>query len=551
MNMKKNRLVSALTALLLCPALLLPFSSCEKELTGVTRGRLPDEDMVSDAENNQYAFLRSVRSAGQEAHISLVEGTGTTMDILSCRLTGQAPSGLSLSAVPDPSLVEQYNVANGTDFLSFPEANVTLGSEGNFTVAEGGRSSGRIPVVFRATDLEPGAYMLPVVLSSDDVALSDDGRILYYVVNVRDIDLEYELHGQKTEFEMYDECLNVFYVNTSRYSPLIANSWLLDKINVMNFQTEWVKTYGDIVNLRTVQLARDGSTGRALLSLNGDIRHILNNVDTYVRPLQDVGRKVCLCIEPDGKGLGLCNMTDVQIEDFVAQIKACVELYGLDGVNFYDRNIGYDEAGAPAWDNASYPKLIKAVYEALHPSGKLVTLADYEAPTEYFWDTEVTGGIEVGNYLDYAWSGYMSESEDLQILDPYGLADQEQMEMMGAVFPLSSHPRRPIAGLPVERYGMFAAAFYANNSPFMQTMQGYMNLYAWTGLRTYPNNIIVWGDLISNSQGVYEGAWNNISSMIWMCYDPDAMEGSVMYGITMLNETRDGIPQYDEYVKDW
>lgn len=78
-----------------------------------------------------------------------------------------------------------------------------------------------------------------------------------------------------------------------------------------------------------------------------------------------------------------------------------------------------------------------------------------------------------------------------------------------------------------------------------------MNLYAWTGLRTYPNNIIVWGDLISNSQGVYEGAWNNISSMIWMCYDPDAMEGSVMYGITMLNETRDGIPQYDEYVKDW
>lgn len=50
---------------------------------------------------------------------------------------------------------------------------------------------------------------------------------------------------------------------------------------------------------------------------------------------------------------------------------------------------------------------------------KLLTLADYEEPTEYFGDTEATGGIEVGQYLDYAWSGYMSESEDIQLLDPW------------------------------------------------------------------------------------------------------------------------------------
>lgn len=54
---------------------------------------------------------------------------------------------------------------------------------------------------------------------------------------------------------------------------------------------------------------------------------------------------------------------------------------------------------------------------------KLLTLADYEEPTEYFGDTEATGGIEVGQYLDYAWSGYMSESEDYQLLDPWEVID--------------------------------------------------------------------------------------------------------------------------------
>lgn len=57
----------------------------------------------------------------------------------------------------------------------------------------------------------------------------------------------------------------------------------------------------------------------------------------YIRPLQDKGRKVCISIEGGGKGLGFCNLTDAQIADFTAQVKAVVTEYGLDGVNFWDR----------------------------------------------------------------------------------------------------------------------------------------------------------------------------------------------------------------------
>ena len=123
-------------------------------------------------------------------------------------------------------------------------------------------------------------------------------------------------------------------------------------------------------------------TERALLVLNSDIRYVLEHADKYIRPLQDKGRKVCLSREGNGSGLVVCNLTYSQIADFTAQVKACLELYDLDGVNFFDRNAGYGQVeGMPEMNTTSYPKLIKAMREAM--PDKLLTLADYEEPTEY------------------------------------------------------------------------------------------------------------------------------------------------------------------------
>lgn len=74
-----------------------------------------------------------------------------------------------------------------------------------------------------------------------------------------------------------------------------------------------------------------------------------------------------------------CNLTDAQIVDFVAQVKTVITEYALDGVNFWDRNAAYGKEGMPAMNTTSYPKLIKAMREALG-NDKLVTLTDYEAP---------------------------------------------------------------------------------------------------------------------------------------------------------------------------
>ena len=532
---------------LLCTAVFAGFAACSTDPVEREGGKLPDKEPLE----NTYVLVRSQYSPVERAVVYLMVGTGTTSDPMYCRLNRPAEKNLTIRTAPDESQVEIYNTSYGTDFLTMPAENIQIAGNGQITIAAGERISEKVQVTFKADGLEAGEYLAPIVVSSDDVALSDDGGILYYVVKVRKPEVgDYELDPVNT---------TVFYVNTSEYSPLLADVWVVAKEDLMNYGAPnvWERTYGNIVNLRVVQIGYDEAAGRAKLVLNSDIRYVLEHADLHIRPLQDKGRKVCLSIEGGNTGLGFCNLSDAQIADFVAQVKACLETYDLDGVNLFDRNAGYgDVEGMPAMNTTSYPKLIKALREAM--PDKLLTLSDYEEPTEYFWDTEATGGIEVGKYLDYAWSGYMSEDEDVQILDPWGRIDQSEGEMNGMMFPVNNHPRKPIAGLDQSKYGAFAVPFYSATSSFNLNMIGLMNLWVWRMLGWSSNNILMFGDLITNIQGEYEGQWNNIISTTLMVYEPDGMDGMYGYGVYISHNPNGNIftPNtsslyYGDYAKDW
>ncbi len=532
---------------LLCTAVFAGFAACSTDPVEREGGKLPDKEPLE----NTYVLVRSQYSPVERAVVYLMEGTGTTSDPMYCRLNRPAEKNLTIRTAPDESQVEIYNTSYGTDFLTMPAENIQIAGNGQITIAAGERISEKVQVTFKADGLEAGEYLAPIVVSSDDVALSDNGGILYYVVKVRKPEVgDYELDPVNT---------TVFYVNTSEYSPLLADVWVIIKTDLMNpaAPNVWERTYGNIVNLRVVQIGYDEAAGRAKLVLNSDIRYVLEHADLHIRPLQDKGRKVCLSIEGSNCGLGFCNLSDAQIADFVAQVKACLETYDLDGVNLFDRNAGYgDVEGMPAMNTTSYPKLIKALREAM--PDKLLTLSDYEEPTEYFWDTEATGGIEVGKYLDYAWSGYMSEDEDVQILDPWGLIDQSEGEMNGMMFPVNNHPRKPIAGLDQSKYGAFAVPFYSATSSFNLNMIGLMNLWVWRMLGWSSNNILMFGDLITNIQGEYEGQWSNTVGTALMVYELDGMDGMYGYSVYIAHNPNGNVFDshttylyYGDYAKDW
>lgn len=539
------KIKNAVVTLLSAAALAGLCWACGTDPVETSRGDLPDKDPLE----NTYVMIRSAHSPIFRAVVNLIERGGEATDPIYCRLTHSAEKAMTVTAVVDPAQVEAYNAKYGTEFEAMPEANVLIANNGSLTVEAGKRMSDKVRVAFKTDGLVAGAYLAAITISSGEVAISKGNGTLYYVVKVRG--------PEKGNFELDPDNTTVFYVNTSIYTPLLADVWVVQKndINAPDASTIWERTYGNIVNLRIVQLRYDKTDKRAMLVLNSDIRYVLEHADKHIRPLQDKGRKVCLCLEGGGTGLGFCNLSDSQIADFVAQVKDCVEAYGLDGVNFYDKNAGYGLEGMPAMNTTSYPKLIKAMREALG-ADKLVTLADYDQPTEYFWDTVATGGVEVGQYIDYAWSGYMSEGEDVQLLDPWNVIDQAEGEMNGMVFPINNHTRKAIAGLQPEQFGAFAAPFYSVDNEYYINSIGLMNLAVWRMMGWSANNILVFSDLITNIQGSYEGIWSDLPFIVLMVYELDGMDGG--YSILIdhnpnanVFDPNTVVLYYKDYTKDW
>ena len=267
-----------------------------------------------------------------------------------------------------------------------------------------------------------------------------------------------------------------------------------------------------------------------MLNLGSDMRYLCDNFNTYFKPVKDTGRKLCICIEGGGKGIGFCNMTDAQITDFVHQVKQVIEQYGFDGVNLWDRNSGYGKEGFPEVNTMSYPKLIKTLREELGPY-KLITVADYAAPTEYFWDVEAMGGIEVGQFLDYAWSGYVNGDEPVQIIDPYH---------QGSEFVSAKYPRKPIAGLSSKRYGCIHTTWYQDN-----VQSGYMAVTNWLNAGLSTSNVSIYYDIRSILQDRYERGINMPHHLL------SALDPNNSFVIDITNFNNSGPTFYGKWIKDW
>lgn len=377
----------------------------------------------------------------------------------------------------------------------FPAGNVQW-ETGTLTVPAGKTTSQEVSLSLSNKGLSPDTlYLLPLVVEQTGNDGKTRQQILQYMVKVYAKKLKWtNTWSLLPEVTLDTDFMTVFYVNTETYQPLIADVFMYAKINQTTQETEKACSFGNIVNLRPAVVGYDAAANRALFKQGPDLRYVLEHAEKYIRPLQNHGRKVCICIQGGGKGIGFCNMTDAQIADFTAQVKDVLTLYKLDGINLWDEGSQYGKKGMPAMNTSSYPKLIKSLREAL--PDKLLTLVDKDQPTEYFHDAAQCGGIEVGKYIDYAWSGYFSEKEIVQIIEPWATDH-----------PYSEVTRRPIAGLPPQRYGSLNMPRYSHNvSVEISETISPKRVVEWKTADRKKNNIIVFGfDLTANEQTQYEG----------------------------------------------
>lgn len=546
--MKKN-LFKYLIFLLL---LTVGMAGCTEESISMDSAKLPDETVI----DNTAGVLRSVNTLTNKVAVNLTEGDQSTTEEIYYFLSQPAKDAFAVTVIADEKLVEDYNKTNNTKLDALPVENVEFENDGKFSIAVGKQESIKVKFTISTAGLNyDNPYLLPITVTQTPAEVQGQvaKNILYYAVSIRKKITTCSPSGPYEQIDippMLSNALVVFYVNTSTYQPLIADIYGIVKGNQTDF-TQTLYSIGNIVNLRTVTVDYDSASGRALLNLSGDMRDVLEQAGKLIRPLQEHGRKVCICIENGGKGLGFCNMTDGQIADFVQQVKNVVDLYKLDGVNLLDEGSAYGKKGMPAMNTTSYPKLIKALRISL--PDKMLTLVDKDEPTEYFYDVDKCGGIRVGEYIDYAWHGYGSGKELVQIIEPWEIDH-----------PYSEYTRKPIAGLTPELYGSLTVPLYEKGDNAFRDNSEH-RVVDWKMNKRKKNNIIVYAfDLTANEQNNYEhmvkyATADYISFMMndgvyWgqstvPPYEWGMMQGDYSYNFRSLDWVYDAL--YKVYSKGW
>lgn len=529
-----------------CMVCAVGFVACDAETVVRGGGKLPDKGDLAQV----HGFLRSMTAPGNEASVMMTAGSGSMVEEPIYYLFSKpAESEHTFTVRADESLVDVFNTGHGSHFIMLPVSHISFPNGATLTVTKGQQRSATITIRIDESGLEAGEYILPLTVTQGGAEPENMWQTLYYRINIR------EPHLGDSELNA-DMVFAVFYLNTSIYDPRLADDFFMKKENATTWEEEWYRTIGNIVNLRTVFMDYDAVSERAMLKLTSDMQYICANLTTYIRPLQDKGRKVCICIEGGGKGIGFCNLTDAQINDFAAQVRALVNEYGFDGVNLWDRNSGYGNEGLPEVNTTSYPKLIVALRKALGED-RLLTLTDHLEPTEYFWDTTATGGIEVGKHIDYAWSGYCDNNMLAQIVDPWH---------QGAENVCTEFARKPIAGLDPSKYGCINLPWYKGSSQFNGSFK---HIFQWRQAGNKQSDILVFEDLRTNLQDEYEGSWGSTLISGYMNFADDGITSSYElipgmgiwidtsdfnynFDISRLQNTNDPTGnRYNKWLKSW
>ena len=506
---------------------LLILSACETQ-NPVPMELGPEKD-DAQLESLPSISFHATASTDNIVSINLPEGGNFTSVSVYARANRPLEMSQSIQITVDETLVEKYNATHKTEATLLPTAFYIIEDGGVITIPYGSTQSADKLVRIYATNplgnvLAAGDYLLPLADHS--------GGVVYVEVSI-----QAAFTGRPPLYEGED-CFTVFYLNTSQFDPRLVTDFVASRFSPSH-ERLWHNAIGNIVNFRSVTVGYDEASGRALLCPSADMRFLCDNFNTYFKPVKDTGRKLCICIEGGGKGIGFCNMTDEQIADFVQQVSVFINEYGFDGVNLWDRNSGYGKDGFSPINTTSYPKLIKALREELGPY-RLLTVVDYKEPTEYFWNIEAMGGIEVGKYMDYAWSGYASGEEPIQIVDPYHQGE----------YPVSTiYPRNPITGLSPKRYGPVYTAWYAADKVMIC---GYETVSEWVSKGMKQSNISVYYDIRSNLQDKYEGGLFIPVELLQFLDETNLLGPTEQYtyGFDLQNFNTGG-SGYGKWLKDW
>ncbi|MCQ9641437.1 fibronectin type III domain-containing protein [Chryseobacterium sp. WG14] len=198
--------------------------------------------------------------------------------------------------------------------------------------------------------------------------------------------------GSLLNAQQLNNPVGICYVEVNNNNMLNAGSYTLQNSGKQLF---------DVAIIFAANINYDVSKSRAYISNNNNVTKVLNDVNTYVKPLQQKGIKVLLDILGNHQGAGISNFPNREAaKDFALQIANTVYTYGLDGVDLDDEYADYGNNGTGQPNSSSFVMLLQELKAAM--PDKLITFY-YLGPAT---SRQSYNGDQAGNYIDYSWNAY-------------------------------------------------------------------------------------------------------------------------------------------------
>ena len=333
--------------------------------------------------NEAYGYLKDLSTARTAIPVE-VRGDADVQVYLG--LTKATATAATARVAVNTALVDAYNTANNTSYPAFPAAQAAIAGGGNLSVAQWRTASDPLTITLSKGALEEQTYLLPVTVSADNVKLSAGADVLYYFVKVA---------GSIPSTAKPGGVVSICYVEVNSNNPLNVGAYTLQNSGVPFF---------DFCIIFAANLNFDVAAGRPLIFFNENVAHLLNNRDKYIKPLQDKGIKVLLDILPNHYGIGWNNLNTSAARDIAQQLRAIVDTYGLDGIDFDEEWAEYDKhPEMPPTNTTSYRRMLYELRQVM--PDKFITC--YYIGTNNSFASQIEG-INPGDLVDYSYYAYYS-----------------------------------------------------------------------------------------------------------------------------------------------
>lgn len=224
-----------------------------------------------------------------------------------------------------------------------------------------------VTISIKINNQDDGTYVLPLVLKSGD---EEVGLQFVEIVNSEAFDIDMTWVDRTPTVE---EPRIVAIVEATENDLRNIGNYMLYPYG--ESQPEKKRPLFDMAVIFSANVNFDEFSCKPVLYYNEDVKRILDNIDIFVRPLQEKGIKVLLSIMPNHQGIGFSNL-DISndrkmIKDFAADISSAVSKYGLDGVMFDDEYADYPasleavQPGRPMIQMGSFHFLIKELRDLM------------------------------------------------------------------------------------------------------------------------------------------------------------------------------------------